>query len=112
MTTDLTISCSITFRRGPRGQWQFQEGNASADLPEPRGLVPKPVRLMALAIRLERLPATSEVHDMMESARIGQRLHPRARINSLRTNTSIKNCSSFHRGRRDANWWHELRNRP
>ena len=71
MTTALSITCPVHFRYGPKGQRQMEAGRMPAPVPTPSGRVPRLARLMALAIRLDRLLGEGQVGDMAELARMG-----------------------------------------
>jgi hypothetical protein len=70
MSTELSITYPMHFRSGPKGQRQMASGPAPTPTPPP-GRVPRLARLVALAIRLERLLAGGQVKDMAELARVG-----------------------------------------
>jgi hypothetical protein len=81
MNTELSITCPVHFHLGPKGQRQLGSGPAPTPTPPPPGRVPRLARLMALAIRLERLLAGGHVRDMAELARVGH--VSRARISQI-----------------------------
>lgn len=77
---ELTITCPIHFQRGRNSRKAMIEGPP----PEPDiqpGRVPRISRLMALALRLERLIETGEVRDQAEIARLGH--VTRARVTQI-----------------------------
>ena len=78
---DLTINCQIHFKRGRNGCKQIIEGQK----PEPSaiepGNIPRVSKLMALAIKLEKLVNLKEVRDYADIARLGQ--VSRARITQI-----------------------------
>lgn len=80
-------SCSTTFKihmnREAKGRIRLREGE-KAVLAEPRtgsGRIPRVTRLMALAIRFDRLVASGQVRDFAEMARLGH--VTRARISQI-----------------------------
>jgi hypothetical protein len=80
-TRPLTIECSVHFTDNRRGQTLMQEGPA----PEPPvvepGRVPRLARLMALAMRFDRLVRQREVLDYADVARLGH--VTRARVTQI-----------------------------
>ncbi|RLC37128.1 hypothetical protein DRH29_02915 [candidate division Kazan bacterium] len=77
----LTIDCRVHFKRSRNGRKRLVEGEAPAPLPALPGNIPRVSRLMALAIRLERLVSGGEVRDYAELARLGR--VSRARITQI-----------------------------
>jgi hypothetical protein len=78
MSVGLTIEHRVHFqRRGRAGRKQLAEGVPAA----PAGRVPRVARLMALAIRFERLVREGAVRDYAELARLGH--VSRARITQI-----------------------------
>jgi len=75
----LTITCQVHFERGNKRRKTIVEGPP----PEPvtPGRVPRIARLMALALRLERLIETGEIKDQAEIARLGH--VTRARVTQI-----------------------------
>ena len=80
-------SCSTTFKihvkREAKGRLRLREGERAAPA-EPRsgpGRIPRVTRLMALAIRFDRLVASGQVRDFAEMARMGH--VTRARISQI-----------------------------
>lgn len=74
----LTIESKVHFSKGRTGQRVMELGPA----PErPRGRLPRITRLMALAIRCERLIQEGEIADYAELARLGQ--VTRARVTQI-----------------------------
>src|ERR1700732_2538935 len=71
MTTPYTIECTVQFGRPGRGGALC----STAELPVPPvplpGRLPRLARLMALALRLEKLMATGVVKDFRTLARLG-----------------------------------------
>ena len=78
---ELTINCNVHFKRGRNGCKQIVEGQK----PEPPaiepGNIPRVSKLMALAIRMEKLVNLGEVRDYADIARLGQ--VSRARITQI-----------------------------
>jgi hypothetical protein len=68
MTSQLTITREFHFARRQHGRKQFRDGAAPA---VPTGRVPRIARLMALAIRCERLVRDGVVANQSELARFG-----------------------------------------
>ena len=69
---ELTISCNVHFKRGYGGRKRIIEGELPVVLPVMPGNVPRASRLMALAIRLEKLVNDGAVRDYADIARLGQ----------------------------------------
>lgn len=67
----LTTKATVHFARAPRGRKELREGALPPPAAVPVGRVPRITRLMALAIRFERLVATGAVRDYAEIARLG-----------------------------------------
>jgi len=67
----VTIQSDVHFGRARRGRKQLEEGTTTPPLVLPLGRIPRIARLMALAIRFERLVAAGEVRDYAELARLG-----------------------------------------
>jgi len=78
---DLTVECRVRFgqkpRRGRRRPKSGQEGNLTHNA----GRVPRLTRLMALAIRFERLVREGQVDDYSDLARLG--FVSRARVTQI-----------------------------
>ncbi len=69
----LTVECKVHFEVGRKTRKKLEVGDATPDpvaLVEP-GRVPRVARLMALAIRLERLLAEGVTRDYADLARLG-----------------------------------------
>ena len=75
----LTITHQVHFERGRKSRKNLMEGPAPE--PIPVGRVPRIARLMALALRLERLIEAREVRDQAEIARLGH--VTRARVTQI-----------------------------
>ena len=69
MNGGLTLQRKFHVRTGYRSQQELREGEPSA--PVPQGRVPRVSRLMALAIRLERLIQDGTIPGQAELARLG-----------------------------------------
>lgn len=67
----LTIRREVHFGPGRNRRKDIREGPAPEPEPAPAGTVPRIARLMALAIRFERLIKTGEISDQAEIARLG-----------------------------------------
>lgn len=68
----ITARSTIHFGRAPRGRKELRRGEAPPAPPPPVfGRVPRIARLMALAIRMQRLVESGEVRDYAELARLG-----------------------------------------
>ena len=64
----ITIQREVHFQHGRRGRKQIREGAAGAQI---TGRVPRVARLMALAIRFNRLIRNGDVADQADLARLG-----------------------------------------
>jgi len=67
----LKIERQVHFGRKQRNRKTVEPGPAPEPTPEPQGTVPRVSRLMALAIRFDRLIQVGEVTDQAELARLG-----------------------------------------
>ena len=81
MSDGLTITRDIHFEYGRRGRQKLSEGPPRAAPAPPVGRVPRVARLMALALRLERLIEARELKDQAEIARLGH--VTRARVSQI-----------------------------
>ncbi|MCO6455501.1 MAG: hypothetical protein J5I93_09410 [Pirellulaceae bacterium] len=72
----ITIKRKVQLTREAHGRRRVAAATPAAP-PVEAGRVPRISRLMALAIRLERLLLTGEVSDVMELARLGHVTQPR-----------------------------------
>jgi hypothetical protein len=72
----ITVKRKIQIGRGPRGARRFSTPRADVIPIEP-GSIPRISRLMALAIRFERLLRDGRVADFSELARLGHVTQPR-----------------------------------
>lgn len=79
--SNLTFQCKVHFTHARRGRKQMAVGEAPAPAPVPLGRVPRVARLMALAIRFERLLTQGEVRDYADLARLGH--VTRARVTQI-----------------------------
>lgn len=80
MTRGLTITSAVHFRHGRGRRKVLERGEAPATTVEP-GTVPHVSRLMALALRLQRLVKDGEVADYADLARLGH--VTRARVTQI-----------------------------
>jgi hypothetical protein len=80
MTRAITVECNIHFRRRGRGN-RKEIHPGEAPIPQPSSRVPRLSRLMALAIRMDRLVRSGEVAGYAELARLGH--VTRARITQV-----------------------------
>ena len=80
MTRGITITSAVHFRHGRGRRKVLERGEAPAVTVEP-GSVPRVSRLMALALRLQRLVQTGEVADYADLARLGD--VTRARVTQI-----------------------------
>ncbi len=72
----ITVKRKVQVTRQAHGRQRLAAASAEVPPIEP-GRVPRIARLMAVAIRLERLLRTGEVTDIMELARLGHVTQPR-----------------------------------
>ena len=75
----LTITRQVQFNGGARGRKRIEEAGLRPDVPV--GRVPRIARLMALAIRMDRLIREGHVGDYAELARMGH--VSRARVTQI-----------------------------
>jgi len=80
MTRGITITSAVHFRHGRGRRKVLERGEAPAVTVEP-GSVPRVSRLMALALRLQRLVQCGEVTDYADLARLGH--VTRARVTQI-----------------------------
>ncbi len=80
MTRGFTITQAVRFRHGRGRKKVLERGEPRATTVEP-GNIPRVSRLMALALRLERLVRSGEVADYAELARLGH--VTRARVTQI-----------------------------
>lgn len=79
MTTEVTITSKLAFRRGRKGA-RVATDELESSLGD-RKSVPRPARLLALAHRIEALVAVGTIRDYAEVARLGQ--VTRARVTQI-----------------------------
>jgi len=79
--TGVTIECKVHFARGRRSRKVIELGQQPASDPTPEGRVPRIARLMAMAIKFDRLIAEGEVTDQADLARLGH--VTRARVTQI-----------------------------
>ena len=77
----LTIQCDVHFTRGQRTRKVIQEGPPPEPDAMPAGTVPRISRLMALAIRFDKLIKAGEITDQADLARLGH--VTRARVTQI-----------------------------
>ena len=77
----LRIQRQVHFGRGRNSRKVIKEGPPPESEPTPTGTIPRICRLMALAIRFDRLIKADEVADQAEIARLGQ--VSRARVTQI-----------------------------
>jgi len=81
MPEGLTVECTVHFRNGRRGRKRLRAGEEPEAPDVPEGRVPRVSKLMALAIRFERLIEDGHVKDYAQLARLGH--VSRARITQI-----------------------------
>lgn len=67
----LTVECEVHFRRGGAGKKRLRQGPEPEPPPVEAGQVPRLSRLMALAVRFDRLVAEGHVENYAALARLG-----------------------------------------
>jgi len=77
----LTIERQVHFTRGQRSRKVIEGGPSPAPDATPTGTIPRVARLMALAIRFERLIKVGEIADQADLARLGS--VSRARVTQI-----------------------------
>ena len=77
----LTIEREVHFTRGQRTRKVIQEGPPPEPSATPEGTIPRISRLMALAIRFDRLIKSGEITDQADLARLGN--VTRARVTQI-----------------------------
>lgn len=77
----LKVECKVHFTQARHGRKEMAVGDAPASAAVPLGRIPRLARLMALAIRFERLVAGGEVRDYADLARLGH--VTRARVTQI-----------------------------
>lgn len=73
----ITVKRKVEITREAHGRQRLTAAPRQTALPVEPGRVPRISRLMALAIRLERLLRSGEVSDVMELAQLGRVTQPR-----------------------------------
>jgi len=76
-----TIECDVHFTRGQRTRKVIQEGPPPEPDTTPEGTIPRMARLMALALRFDRLIKAGEITDQADLARMGN--VSRARVTQI-----------------------------
>ena len=77
----LTIERQVHFTRGHRTRKVIRNGPPPEPVPVPQGTIPRISRLMALALRFDRLIREGEVADQADLARLGN--VTRARVTQI-----------------------------
>ncbi len=72
MSDGATLTFKIHLTRGPNTRRELKEGNAPPKLTPPEGRTPHISKLMALAIKFERLLMTGAVRNQSDLARAGR----------------------------------------
>jgi hypothetical protein len=86
MSDGATVTFKVHFGTGERTQREMRLGAEPPAVTRPVGRVPRVAKLMALAIRFERLVRSGEVRDFAEIARLGHVTRARmSQIMNLRT---------------------------
>ena len=81
MPEGLTVECTVHFRNGRRGRKKLRAGEKPEAPDVPEGRVPRVSKLVALALRFERLIEDGHVKDYAQLARLGH--VSRARITQI-----------------------------
>ena len=81
MTTSCVLAASVRLRQRQHGRREIEAGAVLRPPEVPPGRVPRVARLMALAIKLDRLVRRGEVRDYAALARLGH--VSRARITQI-----------------------------
>jgi hypothetical protein len=81
MTDGPTITFKVHVTRGPESRIELREGEAPVITMPPPGRVPRVSKLMALAIKFDRLIRDGAVRDFAEIARLGH--VTRARVTQI-----------------------------
>ena len=76
-TNGFTLECKVHFKNGRCGRKRMRNGAAPAISPLEPGRVPRISRLMALAIRFDRMLKRGVVRDYADLARLGLVSKPR-----------------------------------
>lgn len=79
--SSLTIERQVHFHRGRRTRKVIEPGPPTEPDPTPEGTIPRIARLMALALRFDRLIKAGEVADQADLARLGH--VTRARVTQI-----------------------------
>ncbi|MBC8426976.1 hypothetical protein H8E07_22915 [bacterium] len=92
----LTIQCDVHFTRGQRTRKVIQEGPPPEPDATPEGTIPRISRLMALALRFDRLIKAGEITDQADLARLGNVTRARVTqiMNLLQLAPEIQECTS------------------
>jgi hypothetical protein len=77
MNVPLTIECDVHFTRRGKGRMELQPGQEPPRPTVSAGRVPRVARLMALALRFDRLLRAGEVTSYSELGRLGHVTHAR-----------------------------------
>jgi len=81
MSEGATVEYDVHFARGRRGRRRLRDGKRPETPEVPEGRIPRVSRLMALAIRFERLVEEGHVADYAQMARLGH--VSRARVTQI-----------------------------
>ena len=78
---ELTVNCKVHFSRGRKGRKEMSKGEKPIQPVINPGNIPRVSRLMALAIRLQKLIRSGEISNYSDIARLGQ--VSRARVTQI-----------------------------
>jgi hypothetical protein len=99
----ISVKKQFCFTRGQRTRKVIENGPPPEPTPVPEGRIPRISRLMALAIRFDRLIKEGEITDQSELARLGNVTRARVtQIMNLPALSLSKGCNSPRTSRRQS----------